>query len=118
MHMLLAINASTLDFLVFLYLILFKTPRYYILSSLGCFCMSALEHYISSSSECNISFLFLFLTCNLTICSWSLGSGWPLPLLGNNPLFRTELIPIYDCRIYFLRLSHRLIPLNMFKGIA
>ena len=42
-------------------------------------------------------FLVLSLTCNMSTYTWSLGSGWPLPLLGNSLLFRAELIPIRDC---------------------
>ena len=57
-------------------------------------------------------FLVFSLTCNLNICSWSPGSGWPLPLLDNSLLFMIELAPIHDHQIYFLRLLHRLILLK------
>ena len=61
-------------------------------------------------------FLVLSLTCNMNTCTWSSGSGWPFPLLGNNLLFRVELVLIRDCQICFLRYSHQSIPLNLFKS--
>ena len=61
--------------------------------------------------QVHLSFLSLSLTYNLNICTWSLGSWWPLLFLGNSLLFKIELTPICDCRIYFLRLLHDLFPL-------
>ena len=49
----------------------------------------------------HLAFLSLSLTCNLNFCTWSPGSGWLLPFLGNSLLFRIELIPIRDCWDYF-----------------
>ena len=50
--------------------------------------------------------------------SWSPGSSWPFQLLGNSLLFRTELVPIKECRVYFPRPPHRSIPLNFNPGLA
>ena len=48
-----------------------------------------------------LDFLVLSLTCIISIYTWFLGSGWPLPLLGNSLIFRTKLVSICDCQIYF-----------------
>ena len=77
--------------LYFPLLSLLDTPRHYVLSSLGCL------------------YFLIFL------CTWSLGGEWPLSPLDNSLLFKTELVPIKDCRVYFPRHSYQLIVIHKLK---
>ena len=85
--MLLATDASALDFFTFL-----NTPRHYVLPSLGCLYL--------------LSFLY----------TWSTGGEWPLSPLGNSLLFRTELLRIQDCRVYFPDSPTDLFALDLFRS--
>ena len=46
------------------------------------------------------------------------GGEWPFSLLGNSLLFRSELVPIHEWRIYFPWPSHWSISLKTGQGLA
>ena len=60
---------------------LFNIHRRYVLPSLGCLLLSFIR-------------------------TWSPRGKWPLSPLDNSLLFKTEFVPIRDCRVYFPRLSY------------
>ena len=94
-----------LIFLTSMSLSILNTPRR--------LCLHLSIMYCRSQSA---AFLFFFLSCNLSICTRSLGSGWPLLLLDNSLLFRTKLVLMHDWYVYFSRLLHRLIPFKSIQG--
>ena len=72
--------------------------------------LDTLRRYVSSSLGCLYFLIFP--------CTWSPRSELPLSPLDNSLLFKTELIPIQDCRVYFSQRSHRRIPLKSVQGLA
>ena len=66
----------------------------------------------------HLTFLSLSLTCNLIFYTWSPWGEWPLSPPSNSLLLRTKLIPIQECRVYFLWPLHQSIPIKSGQGLA
>ena len=89
---------------------LLGTLRHYVSPSLGCVYRYALERYVLPSSSAPPYSSFSR--------TWSSGGKWPLSPLGNSFLFKTELVPIQDCLVYFPQCSYRLILVKFVHGLT